>query len=460
MSFPRYQEYKDSGVEWLGEVPAHWESWKISHAFGHIGSGTTPPSNEAAWYDEGEIPWVTTGELRENVITSTAKGVTREAVERFGSLRIYPPGSLVVAMYGATIGRLGVLGIHAATNQACCVLASPASLAVRFVFHWLSAFKERLIDLYAYGGGQPNISQEVVASLRIPAPSIEEQLSIATFLDRETAKIDALVAEQQNLIALLKEKRQALISHAVTKGLDPDVLMKDSGVAWLGEVPAHWVVLMLSRVASERCDGPFGSGIKSEHYTDSGALVVRLQNIRSNGFFVGEPAFLELEYFDQALKRHEVLPGDLLIAGLGDENNVVGRACVAPPGISPALVKADCFRFRLDGSVAAAAFVAAQLNVSAVADAGRLANGSTRSRIPLSVMATRVITLPPLAEQVEIITFIERERAAIDELVGEAAATIALLQERRTALISAAVTGKIDVRHLAVATADPTPEPA
>ncbi len=211
---------KDSGVAWLGEVPAHWEIWKIAHAFGCIGSGTTPPSNEPKWYYEGEIPWVTTGELRENLVTSTAKCVTHEAVETFSSLRVHPTGSLVIAMYGATIGRLGLLGVDATTNQACCVLSSPKNLHVPFVFHWLSAFKDHLINLYASGGGQPNINQEIVASLRIPAPPPEEQIRIVAALDEEVAQLQSLIDEAECTIALLQERRTALISAAVTGKID------------------------------------------------------------------------------------------------------------------------------------------------------------------------------------------------------------------------------------------------
>lgn len=462
MSFPRYPEYKDSGVEWLGEVPGHWQLAKLKHLARFAGGGTPSRDNPSFW--GGSIPWVSPKDMKVASIETAEESITEKGLGG-SSTGLIPPGRVLMVVRSGILKHtipVAINAVEVALNQDMKALDfSAGACSAEFFFRWVQGLNDFLLLEWAKQGATvESIEHAYLAETLLPLPPAPEQAAIATFLDRETAKIDALVAEQQSLIALLKEKRQALISHAVTKGLDPDVPMKDSEVAWLGEVPVHWVVLALSRIATGRCDGPFGSGIKSEHYTDSGALVVRLQNIRSNGFYVGEPAFLELEYFEQALKRHEVVPGDVLIAGLGDENNVVGRACVAPPGISPALVKADCFRFRLDGSVAAAAFVAAQLNVSAVADAGRLANGSTRSRIPLSVMATRAVALPPLAEQVEIVAFVERELAAIDELVGEADTTIALLQERRTALISAAVTGKIDVRHLAAASAEPTPEPA
>lgn len=211
---------KDSGVEWIGEVPEHWERRKIAHAFECIGSGTTLPSDQDKWYSDGEIPWITTGELRETVITETSKCVTTKALEEFSTLRLYPAGSLAMAMYGATIGRLGILGVPATTNQACCVLSGEISLSIRYAYFWLLAFKQQIIDLYAAGGGQPNINQEVIAFLRVPAPNLVEQATITAFLDRETARIDLLTQKTQHSIDLLKERRSALITAAVTGQID------------------------------------------------------------------------------------------------------------------------------------------------------------------------------------------------------------------------------------------------
>jgi type I restriction enzyme S subunit len=219
---------------------------------------------------------------------------------------------------------------------------------------------------------------------------------------------------------------------------------KDSGVEWLGDVPAHWTLMSLARVTEAKCDGPFGSGIKSEHYTDTGAVVIRLQNIRAEGFNAGDPAFIALDYFEQELRRHEVLAGDVLVAGLGDDNNIVGRACVAPDNLGPALVKADCFRFRVQLTRVRPRFLAAQLTAGAPADAGRLSSGSTRSRIPLGEMASRPVCLPPLSEQDAINRFLDRETAKIDALVEEQQRLIELLKEKRQAVISQAVTKGLD----------------
>ncbi|WHZ41658.1 restriction endonuclease subunit S [Rahnella bonaserana] len=209
---------KDSGVEWLGEIPQTWEMWKLAHAFEVIGSGTTPSSDNDSWF-EGDIPWVTTGELRETVITHTIKKVSKLTLERFSALKIHPVGSVVIAMYGATIGRLGILGVKSTTNQACCVLTFSRVIDNKYLYYWLGGYKDDIIRLSS-GGGQPNINQEKVASLKISSPILKEQTQIATFLDHETAKIDTLIDLQQQQIDLLKERRTALISAAVTGKID------------------------------------------------------------------------------------------------------------------------------------------------------------------------------------------------------------------------------------------------
>lgn len=215
---------------------------------------------------------------------------------------------------------------------------------------------------------------------------------------------------------------------------------KDSGVIWLGDVPEHWTTLSLGRATLDKCDGPFGSGLKSEHYADFGVRVIRLQNIRRDGFDDSDEVFIDEKYFNEELCGHDVQSGDVLIAGLGDERNTVGRACVAPAGIEPAMVKADCFRFRLDVEKAHPEFVALQLTAGSNADAGILSSGSTRSRIPLSEMATRKLAIPPLPEQLLIASFLDRETSTIDRLVEEQRRLIELLKEKRQAVISHAVT--------------------
>ena len=208
---------KDSGIERIGSVPTHWTIRKATWLFS-IGSGTTPNSQDPSYYD-GDILWITTSELRESVITATAKQVTRKAQVDYSSLQLHPEGSVAVAMYGATIGRLGILGVPATVNQACCVFSDPQGVIMRFWFYWLQMRRAFLVSL-GYGGGQPNLSQELLRSIRAPIPTVLEQQTIADFLDRETAKIDTLIAKVGEAIERLKEYRTALVSAAVTGKID------------------------------------------------------------------------------------------------------------------------------------------------------------------------------------------------------------------------------------------------
>lgn len=213
-----------------------------------------------------------------------------------------------------------------------------------------------------------------------------------------------------------------------------------TGIAWMPEIPSHWALTRLGRVTISKCDGPFGSGLKSEHYVESGVRVIRLQNIRHGRFDGSDQAYIDEKYYREELSDHDLREGDVLVAGLGDERNTVGRACVAPHGIAPAMVKADCFRFRVDQGLALPAFTALQLTAGSECDAGILSSDSTRSSISLSTTASRALALPSLDEQVGIIDFIEVETAKIDALIAEQQRLMELLQEKRQAVISHAVT--------------------
>jgi type I restriction enzyme S subunit len=208
---------KDSGIEWLGQIPAHWDVKKATWLCA-IGSGTTPNSENPNYYGDG-TPWLTTSELREVVVNHTQKHVTKKALDDYRSLKVHEVGSVVVAMYGATIGRVGLLGVAATVNQACCVFSPLSEITSPFEFYWFQMAKPHLVSL-GTGGGQPNLSQELLRSIRISIPALDEQQEITDFLGRKTAKIDALIAKIEAAIERLKEYRTALISAAVTGKID------------------------------------------------------------------------------------------------------------------------------------------------------------------------------------------------------------------------------------------------
>jgi type I restriction enzyme S subunit len=194
-------------------------------------------------------------------------------------------------------------------------------------------------------------------------------------------------------------------------------------------VSTAWPQVPLRYLSLDWCDGPFGSGIASIHYREHGARVIRLQNIRTNGFNADNSAFIDLDYFEQELSRHSVLAGDILIAGLGDDKHLVGRACVAPQNLGPALVKADCFRFRVDPKKADSRFVAYALTSSAGYASGTLSGGSTRQRINLGAMSGRKVFLPKMSVQENIADFLDDKTAEIDALIAEKTLLVERLQE-------------------------------
>lgn len=207
-------EMKDSGVEWIGEVPITWEVMKTSLAFKGIGSGTTPSTSKKEYYDEDGKYWLQTGDLNDGIILDTCKKVSDIAI-KVCNLKFYPKDSVVIAMYGATIGKVGILGIKTATNQACCVLPANKHMIAKYTFYEFLACKPALL-VSAIGGGQPNISQDTIRKQKIAVPPIEDQKSIADYLDKKCATIDSSISKAQYQVELLQEYKQSLITEVVT----------------------------------------------------------------------------------------------------------------------------------------------------------------------------------------------------------------------------------------------------
>jgi len=221
---------KPSGIPWLGDIPLHWEVRKLRTLFRLQGSGTTPSGEQ---FYGGSTNWVMSGDLNDSVVCYTKRCVQELALETYSTLKLYPPGSLVVAMYGATIGKTGILGESACTNQACCVLAQPVTNArVRFVQLAVQSAKPHLVS-EAYGGGQPNINAEVVRSLRIGLPPVDEQERILESVDDSTGQLDTAISRLEREIDLLREYRTRLVADVVTGKLD----VREAAARLPGETP-------------------------------------------------------------------------------------------------------------------------------------------------------------------------------------------------------------------------------
>ena len=214
-----YPAYKPSGVEWLGDVPAHWGVRKLRSLFGQHGSGTTPVEDH---YFGGDVPWIMSGDLNDRVVAVTKRTVTSKALHEVRALKMYPANSLVIAMYGggATIGKTGILSTEACTNQACYVLADPLKDTNVVYFQAVMNIARPHLVQQSHGGVQLNINAEIVRALRVPVPPLPEQAAIACYLDKATADIDAAIDRDRRLIELLSEYRTRLIADVVTGKLD------------------------------------------------------------------------------------------------------------------------------------------------------------------------------------------------------------------------------------------------
>lgn len=433
MSFPRYAEYKDSGVEWLGEVPGHWDAYPGRRLFMQIREQVNPNDEQlSATQKYGVIPQKLFMEQEDQKVTLALSGL-----ENFKHVEV---NDFVISLrsFQGGIERSKYIGC---VSPAYTVLRPTLTINGMF-FGYLFKSDGYIIALQSVTDGirdGKNISYEQFGILALPIPPLPEQHAIAAFLDRETGKIDGLVAEQEKLIVLLKEKRQAVISHAVTKGLNPDASMKDSGIEWLGMVPEHWDVSKIRRVAvwvqtggtpstelpSEDVEdgipwftpGDFGDTL----ILDSSAKQVTQSTIRSGD-------------------AKQFPPGCVLIVSIGATLGKVGFSRMLASANQQ--INAVYPTNRVDSY-----FLAYSLSVKS-SEMRFLSNASTIGIMNQEKTKEIFIVVPPLQEQSAIVTYLDQQTAKIDSLISEAQRAIDLLKERRTALISAAVTGKIDVREL------------
>ncbi len=293
-----------------------------------------------------------------------------------------------------------------------------------------------------YGaGGQKRVPDDFVRDFAIGFPPLPEQCHIATFLDRETAKIDALVEEQRRLIDLLKEKREAVISQAVTKGLDPSVPMKESGVEWLGNVPAHWDVLRVKAVSTFLTSGPRGW---SDHIGDDGALFVQSGDLtEALGIDFGN-AKRVVATDDAEAKRTQLKVGDVLVCITGAKT---GKVAVCDQIDEPAFINQHICLIRPAAGLRPT-YLGAYLHSAAGQRYFELAQYGLKQGLSLENVKQAAVPVPPQAEQEQIVDHVNRLATELDALTEAAEMSIALLHERRAALIAAAVTGKVDVRDI------------
>ena len=457
MSLPRYPAYKDSGVSWLGEVPAHWEIAPIKRAVCSFEQGWSPQCENFAVESTSEWGVLKVGCVNGGVFRSAEN---KKLPDELSPLIQYSlkKGDLLISRANTRelVGSAAVVPRDFDNLLLCDKLyRARTNLGYAFVAYlalFLGTPEARSqIELAATGASSSmlNIGQAAILDLPIPRFEQGEMNAILAFLDRETAKIDALISEQEKLIALLAEKRQATISHAVTRGLDPNVPLKDSGVPWLGKVPAHWEVCKIKHqvLSIEQGWSPQCENFPVESSDEWGVLKVGCVN---GGIFNAQenkklPAELN------PLPEYSLRKGDLLISR-ANTRELVGSAAVVHHDFPHLMLCDKLYRLRIRPSQVMPDFVSLYLGTKETRSQIELeATGASSSMLNVgqSVILDLLMPLPSLEEQSLITSFITAEVQRFNQLLAESTHAISLLKERRAALISAAVTGKIDVRGLA-----------
>ncbi|HHE08241.1 MAG TPA: restriction endonuclease subunit S [Chlorobaculum parvum] len=442
MRHPAYPEYKESGVQWLGNVPEHWEVRRLKMA-----AYLNDRKVEAD--EENPVPYIGlenieswTGKLLQIDPNIVPSGVANRFTKKnilFGKLRPYLAKACNPGFDGLCSTELLVIESEDFDRRTLLYLL----LADGFI---------KFVDSSTYGSKMPRANWDFIGNCLLPIPPLSEQTAIADFLDRETGRIDGLLARKRWLIELLREKRTALISRTVTRGLpadaarefglEPHTRFRDSGIDWLGEVPEGWEVKRLGYITKKIGSGKTPSG-GAETYVDEGVMFLRSQNVYDEGLRLADIVCID-EDVDLEMSSSRVKPLDVLLNITGAS---LGRTCIVPGDFQAANVNQHVCIIRMQ-NVEQSHFIAWVMKSAGIkAQIQNAQTGAAREGLNFEQISKLVFVLPPLPEQIAIATYLDRETSKIDRLVEKVEAAVGRLQEYRTALITAAVTGKIDVRE-------------
>ena len=413
----KYETYKPSGINWIGEVPIDWKMLRIKNV-ASIVNGSTPSSSVEEYWD-GDIIWATPGDFNkfDKIIDDSESKITEAGYKSCGTSMV-PVGSVVITTR-APIGNVLIAGKELCTNQGCKSLV-PNRIESRFLYYIISISS---IELNILGQGTTflELSKESLGTFKLPLPKYDEQLAIANYLDDQTQKIDQLIANKKAQVEKLKELRQIEINNAVTKGLNPNTEMKDSGIEWLGKIPKHWEVKRLKNILLNINSG---DGISNDELVEDGEIEV----YGGNGV---------MGYTDKFNSD-----GKVIIIGR------VGAKCGVTYLVDKKIwISDNALQSRTYQNYEFVYYLIDAMNLN------NYANQNAQPLITGGILKGLYAALPPKNEQVEIADFLQQRTTAIDQLIKNIEAQIEKLQELRKIRIYEAVTGKIKVNAYAEKTA-------
>jgi len=434
-----YPAYKPSSVEWVCEVPAHWEIKRLKYV-----AALNPSASEVRKLrtdtEVSFVPMESVGEYG-----GLDLSLTKEISDVGDGYTYFSDGDVVVAKItpcfengkGSLAGEL-VNGIAFGTTELHVMRCRP-ELDQQFAFYLTltNAFR-KLGEAEMYGaGGQKRVPESFITNLKHPIPPSHEQRAIAAFLDRETARIDALVVKKERLIELLQEKRTALITRAVTKGLDPKTPMKDSGVEWLGEIPAHWEVRRLKEIGEALIGLTYSPNDVVGQ--DEGSLVLRASNISEGKIVFEDNVYVGCPVTAKLITRE----GDILICSRNGSRRLIGKNAIIDSASSGMTFGAFMTVYRSTHNE----YLHYVFNSALFEFQSGMFMTSTINQLTLGMLNGFSVPVPPVKEQTAIAAYLDQETARLDLLVDKVQEAIEHLRELRSSLISAAVTGRIDVRE-------------
>jgi len=425
---------KDSGIEWIGEIPENWKISKIKRLYLVI-NGSTPKSDKAGFWG-GDIVWITPSDMNENTVEliTSKRMITDEGINACGTTLV--PANSIILSTRAPIGQICLAGRELCTNQGCKTLVIKFDSNHKYHYYYLLTQKDTL-NMLGRGTTFLELSTLDLANFPIPSPPLPEQTLIASFLDKKCAAIDSAIKNQRASIDKLKEYRQSVITEAVTKGLNPDVPMKDSGVEWIGEIPEGWDIVPLTKQLESIVDYRG----KTPHKVDEGVFLITAKNIKSGkiDYDLSKEYVPESEY-EKIMHRGKPMIGDVLFtteAPLGEVANI-DNVDIA---LAQRIIKFRPINAKLSGYFLKYWIMSTYFQNILQS----LSTGSTAVGIKSSKLFMLPLTLCSLSEQTEIAAYLDEKCSAIDETVSGKEKLIEKLEEYKKSLIYEAVTGKIEV---------------
>lgn len=441
----KYDKIKSSGIEWLGNVPNHWQLLRIKELAKKVKTGTTPSSAKGDFFSDGTEDWFTPSDINDNDISNSSRKVILDAFKH-KELEYFPNNSIYLIGIGGTLGKSAISTVKASCNQQINVIVfNDKIIFPRFAFYQMLVIGSTLIKWSNYTT-MPIFTQTNTKYLSLALPkTLEEQTAIATYLDHKTAAIDRKIALLEQKASQYQQLRKSLINQTVCRGLNKTAKLKDRGIEWIGMIPEHWEVKRLKDVGFlySGLSGKSGDDFNQEERGNSKPYIPFV-NV-ANNFFIDHNS-LSSVLMDDNEKQNKVRKGDLFFLMSSENYDDIGKSAILAEDMKDTYLNSFCKGFRVVNERVYSNFINYQLNSSSFRDKLRVqGKGFTRINLKMEKITDFQIIIPPFDEQIKIAEYLDNRNKIVDSILANIANQVGILKELRKTLINDAVTGKIKV---------------